>query len=94
MKLDPEVYRNAAEILEEGKDTRFCCWALLFAEFPRHEGTLIKTKHLKAFARVFEPEIHQGIWWGIQDRESRIIALLLMADMVESENKTVRKSKP
>lgn len=89
MKLDPDVYREAAELIITYKDSA-CCNAIAKAVF---RGS--SYPYRKAFARVFRPEFAGGYWWSTAypytPSDPRIIALLLMADIVESENKSPRK---
>lgn len=92
MKLDPNVYRNAAELIKTGKRPA-CCSAISMAS-----PTWEQYYYTDPFARLFKPEFSGAYWWsagyGYNAREARIFALLLMAEIVESENKPRKKKRP
>lgn len=85
-RLDPEVYREAAARIANYSEM-FCCHAICKVlgvnEFhPRAK------RYIQAFAGVFMPETRKPAWawwdesWR-ENRQSRLWALLLMAEMVE-----------
>ena len=83
-KLNPQVYRDAAESLIERSDI-YCCFAIEKATF---DGG--RLAHQSAFAALFEPpksiQTDIGTWWAKSwgDQEARIFALLLMSEMIEN----------
>ena len=101
MKLDPNVYLEAAGDIADAKNIG-CCGAIEYAcrdlEFyavrgPTPEEVEKKMWHIEAFAKVFMPEWGSltCYWWSghlyyRSDREARTLALLWMYHLTKEEN--------
>lgn len=85
MNLDPQIFRYAAKDIVTGLETHCCC-AISYNCYNCPSVTSI-SKAIKAFKDYFY-EPHEALrtfsWWDLDDTESRILALLLMADIIES----------
>lgn len=94
MQLDPEVYRNAAARIIERK-ANYCCTALrdiLCPSVPISMLHLHDAKYITRLEKHFRPRHYGSVWWTYNGEyfcpyEARIFALLLMADIIEYENK-------
>lgn len=89
--LKPGVYRRAACKLK--KRLRYCCDAIMHATNFREYWNDGGAPHQAYFGALFKPESYGTGWWEDDDRESRLIALLLCADILESEQKSTRSRK-
>jgi hypothetical protein len=82
-----EIYRRAAEQIHE---SRFgCCWAISDSELyfhDRYNAAFIFDCGWK-FAALFKPDLPRKFWWKEPpaDREPRILALLLMAEIAKED---------
>ena len=93
MKLNPQIYIAAAEILLEHKD-HCCCWAIWIALGPLNKGRSLDDLHpaIAIFNELFNDSGKDYYFSSLdedrldpnnlQDREHRIIALLTMAELV------------
>lgn len=70
------AYREAARAIAEGQTRYGCCNAIYFA------STLAESQRFMASA--FRPQQYAHYWWPLDDRDSRVIALLLAAEMVRT----------
>lgn len=81
-----EIYRKAAEIVEENKCVG--CWALQVASDGPYGGG---RKILEPFRKLFQPPVAmmppEGGWWGDvnvpENQEARILGLLFMAEIAQ-----------
>ena len=83
--LDPEVFRDAAERLIEGRRDA-CCQAIADASADRNVSEI--DDHKRYFAGLFCPEGQSlgTLWWASRgDQGARVLALLWTADVLESE---------
>jgi hypothetical protein len=93
-KLNPEVYRRAAGRILERKEI-YSCHAIQ----KEARSLLSKSNHRDFFGEVMRPSFEErfsaGCWWeDWKHREKpRAFALLLCADILESEQKAQRSSK-
>lgn len=96
MKLNPEVYRLAAELIPISYS---CCLAIMGAADCAHECG--REPYYNAFYNLFRPKnSNHAYWmsWDSNDRmlnethaqERRILALLLMAEIVADRNRRKR----
>jgi hypothetical protein len=92
-ELNPEVFRRAAVKLRIVYP--FCCDAIQEATNGRERFSNREAPHQAYFESLFKPNLTYGLgWWPEDDRESRLIALLLCAEILESEQKEAsRKGK-
>jgi hypothetical protein len=82
-KLNPEVYRKAANLIL--RRFEYCCCHALEATTKAGEDRLAYNEYLRL---LFKPEDWTRLfWWDIGDLESRVFALLLCADILESERR-------
>ncbi len=78
----------------------FCCWAICTAAQGFTVEVDTNEKHLTAFRKLFQPRVRVSHWWGRciteHSQNERAIALLLMADIVRSEqpSTTVNQRQP
>lgn len=89
MKLNPEIFRNAALVLEEGKQ-HFACWAI---EDAAREMNVSDLPYLEFFAKLFNPQDGRHVYWTNSEPEGifgiftkiglevRIFALILAAEI-------------
>jgi hypothetical protein len=87
LKLNPEAFREAAQRIAYEQNSG-CCFAIAAIK------TTIPLGDYLEFLELFAPGHDRPYWWAKKDREPRIIALLLCADILESEQKAQRKRKP
>jgi hypothetical protein len=93
--LNPEVYRRAAARILERKEL-YSCHAIA----NQTRSFQSKQNHRDFFSEVMHPSLGErfsaGCWWDdYRYRENpRAIALLLCADILESEQKAQRTRKP
>ena len=83
-KMDPGVFRNAATAILCSQ-TSYACYAVCYAT---HDLTHAEQWiYHDCFRRWFKPNQSrlELNWWELGDKESRIIAMLLMADILETE---------
>ena len=83
--LNPQIFRRAALRIHLHKNC-WCCAAL--------EEVCWSAKQFRAHVAYleewFQPPTEDmenraiGVWWAIYDREVRVIALLLLADILEA----------
>lgn len=91
MKLNPQVYRDAAELLfnESYIDSAStgCCWAI-------DEASQYQDVYIKKFREIFKPRSNSIWWFGCEFNEEeqihRVNALLFMAHITEDENNGIR----
>lgn len=86
MKINPQVFRDAAELLMVGIEG-YCCHAIekvlgIYPSYAENEP------HCEFLIELFKPEEYGAHgWWGWpsenENREARIFALLLAADIAE-----------
>lgn len=84
MKMS-EVFERAAEIVDAGKRTRVCCWAIQMAEFPGRHYLHKDNPRIDFFSSLYEADAHPVFWWGYAQTQERVIALLLAAAIARSE---------
>jgi len=86
--LDPEVFERAAERVLEG-DKAGCCYSLLDAYDDLHEGMPDRADEYRALLDEYfgAGQHRRSFWWPITHKEPRILALLLLADIVIDENR-------
>jgi hypothetical protein len=86
VRFDAEIFRQAVDVPTRtpGAGNGSCTWIALAAienEVP------VPYEYLKLYGKYFKPEnIECRYWWPFLDRESRYIALLLMAEMIENDD--------
>ena len=97
MKLNSKIYRKAAEIAAANQFDAYCCNAIYEAV---HDANECNHNYITRFERLFHPkrkEVTTETWedldifgyWGKSNRETtkyRVLALLLLAEMVETKN--------
>lgn len=83
-KMDPDVFRNAATAILCSQFS-YACYAVSFATHVLADAE--QSIYHDCFHRWFKPNQSrlELNWWEPGDKESRIIALLLMADILETE---------
>lgn len=92
MKLNPEIYRSAAELIHRDSYT-FCCTAIRIAC-----GNVLSYDsqdargHRQAFEQRFRPiglPEDRGVWWPVEDKAVRINALNEMAQLVTQQENSL-----
>lgn len=85
VRFDAEVFREAVELGMGLSNPWSCTWLLAATSgFGNEEDGA----YLKLYRTYFKPEkpYSESCWWPYLDRESRYLALLLMAEMVEHDD--------
>lgn len=75
------IFRKAAERIASNRNS-FCCLALSYAGASKRCHDL--------FSDLFEPkqmaDFNLEIWWDYDEKEPRLLALLLCATIIEQQN--------
>jgi hypothetical protein len=83
MKKHRQVFLKAAGLIASQKE-KFACLAILFAA----EKYLLECEEVLIFSDYFNPHNGNLSWWHSEntedDRNARLIALLLMAEICEA----------
>lgn len=72
-KSSAKVYRDAAKLIETNEE-EYCCPAL------KKRGASIVVRE---FFRIFAPYPGSYVFWSTNEKEPRVLALLLAAEIVE-----------
>jgi len=76
-----EIYLRAAELVTDCCPGLCCCVAIDCAS-----GR--SDKPLEDFSEWFRPPNSMSIWWPLEEREPRILALLLMSEIAKDEERS------
>lgn len=90
--LNPQVFRDAAARIVT-KQNYFCCDSIQLITKNRESSFDKYAPHQAFFQSYFKPKQAYGLgWWSEGEVEARALALLLCADILESERKRNRKA--
>lgn len=89
-KLDPKVFVMAAESIAN-KTQDYCCLAVYISAFDEDPFATEEYKYF--FKENFRTSSPYSLteWWPPEEKEARIQALLLCAEMVKDENRKNKK---
>jgi hypothetical protein len=90
INLDPQVFRDAAEIVRQYRVG--CCYAITSACGWDAVRTDVYLDFVMVFFKPKQVSLDE-FWWLEGETEPRLIALLLCADILESEQKAQRSRK-
>lgn len=90
-KIDPKIFRDAAILILENH-SNYCCFAISrVLNLPSlYTGSRYHKYFVKYFKSKKEIKGSPAGWFGIpskKNRQTRVLALLLCADILEQENK-------
>ncbi|MCX8038872.1 MAG: hypothetical protein N3D11_17855 [Candidatus Sumerlaeia bacterium] len=83
LKVSPRVYERAAEIADESDDPPSCAISTALRQLYGHVPVQDAVDHITVFSDYFNTAFSGRQWWG--GKNKKVIALLLMAHLVEDE---------